>query len=182
MMSESLIKFFNSISIIDLIYIVITILSLIKCYSKGFVLRVLAMAKWLLAYILTLIIFPKIKPYVKNIIDNEYVLDIILGLSIFVFVIFIILLINKGISKAVTYSGLGTLDKFFGFSFGFLKAYIIVVCIYTAINIVYNHKKWPIDLNRAFTFPWVENGSKYLIKGFPDQKQYEDAKDKVQEL
>ena len=81
---EFLKEFYNSISIIDLIYIFITILSLIKCYSKGFVLSILAMAKWLLAYILTLIIFPKVKPYVDDIIDNEYVLDISLGISIFV--------------------------------------------------------------------------------------------------
>ena len=179
---EEFLKYFDAIPSFDLIYIVITILSVIRSFRQGFILSILSMSKWVLAYVISLFLFPKAKPYVKNIIDNEYVLDIILGLSIFVFVIFIILLINKGISKAVTYSGLGTLDKFFGFSFGFLKAYIIFVCIYTAINIVYNHKKWPIDLNRAFTFPLVEIGSKYLIKGFPDQKQYEDAKDKVQEL
>ena len=69
-------EIFDSISVIDLIYILITILSLIKCYSKGFVLSILSMLKWLLAYIVTLIIFPRVKPYVKNIIDNEYVLDV----------------------------------------------------------------------------------------------------------
>ena len=52
----------NSISFVDTIYVIITILSLIKCYSKGFVLSILSMLKWLLAYIITLIIFPKIKP------------------------------------------------------------------------------------------------------------------------
>ena len=66
-MIEFLIEFYNSISIIDLIYLIITILSLIKCYNKGFVLSVLAMAKWLFAYIITLILFPRIKPYVKDI-------------------------------------------------------------------------------------------------------------------
>ena len=75
-MSEILKEFYNSISFIDLTYLIITIMSLIKCYSKGFVLSVLAMAKWLLAYILTLIIFPRVKPYVKDLIDNEYVLDV----------------------------------------------------------------------------------------------------------
>ena len=55
------------------------------------------MAKWLLAYIITLILFPKIKPYVSNIIDNEYGLDISLGIAIFGGVIFLVLLINKGI-------------------------------------------------------------------------------------
>ena len=113
---EILKEFYNSISVLDLVYLIITILSLIKCYIKGFVLSVLAMAKWLLAYILTLIIFPRIKPYVKDIIDNEYILDIALGISIFIIVIFFILLINKGISKAVKYTGLGNLDTIFGLS------------------------------------------------------------------
>ena len=150
--------------------------------ESGFVLSILAASKWLLAYVITLVLFPKAKPFVKDIIDNEYVLDIALGVGIFVVVIFIILLINKGISRAVKYSGLGVLDKFFGFLFGFLRAYVVAICVFTTINIVYNHKKWPIDLNRSFMFPWVEIGSNFLIKEFPDQKQYEDAKDKVQEL
>ena len=64
-MIEYLQEFYYSISILDLIFIIITISSLIKCYSKGFILSVLSMAKWLLAYVLTLIIFPLIKPYVK---------------------------------------------------------------------------------------------------------------------
>ena len=34
------------------------------------------MAKWLLAYVITLILFPRVKPYFKDIIDNEYVLDV----------------------------------------------------------------------------------------------------------
>ncbi len=104
-------EFYNSISIIDLIYLIITILSLFKCYRKGFVLSILNMAKWLLAYIITLIIFPRIKPYVKNIFDNEYVLDVTLGVIIFIIIIFLILLISKGISKAINYTGLGSLDS-----------------------------------------------------------------------
>ena len=87
------------------------------------------MAKWLLAYIITLIIFPKLKPYFKEIIDNEYVLDIGLGISIFIIIIFLILMINKGISKAVRYTGIGSLDTLFGF-FGFIK-YIISVCLFS---------------------------------------------------
>ncbi len=129
---EILKEFYNSISVLDLVYLIITILSLIKCYIKGFVLSVLAMAKWLLAYVLTLIIFPRIKPYVKDIIDNEYILDIALGISIFIIVIFFILLINKGISKAVKYTGLGNLDTIFGFFFWIRKIlhnrYLYIFC------------------------------------------------------
>ncbi len=179
---EYFFKIFENISSFDLIYIIFTILSLIKCSKKGFVLSLIAASKWLLAYVLTLIIFPKVKPLVKGIIDSEYVMDIILGVGIFVLVIFLILMVNKGIGKAVTYSGLGTLDKIFGFFFGFLRSYIICVCIFSTISIIYNHNKWPMDLKKSFTFPYVEKGSNYLIKEFPNEENYNDAKDKVQEL
>ena len=179
---EVFFKIFKEISSFDLIYIIFTLLSLLKCSRKVFVLSLLAASKWLLAYVLTLIIFPKIKPLVDGVIDNEYVLDIMLGISIFIIIVFVILMINKGIGKAVTYSGLGTLDKVFGFFFGFIRSYIICVCIFSTITIIYNHKKWPLDLKKSLTFPIVEKGSNYLIKEFPNQENYNDAKEKVQEL
>ena len=174
--------FYEVISIIDLIYLIITILSLIQSYKKGFVLSILSMAKWLLAYVITLILFPRIKPYLKNIIDNEYVLDVVLGIGIFVIVIFLILLINKGISKAVRYTGIGGLDTTFGFFFGFIKAYIISICLFSGIHIVYNHDKWPIKIDQSYIFPYLEKGSNYLIKEFPNEKTYQNSKEKIKEL
>ena len=181
-MPDVIVDFYQSISSIDLIYLVLTIFSLIKCYKKGFVLSILSMAKWLVAYIITLIIFPKIKPYFKNIIDNEYVLDVGLGITIFVVVIFLVLMINKGISKAINYTGLGSLDTVFGFFFGFIRAYIISVCIFSAVHIVYNYDKWPINLDRSFVFPYLEKGSNYLLKEFPNEKTYQDSKEKIEDL
>ena len=179
---EILKEFYNSMSFLDLVYLIITILSLIKCYIKGFVLSVLAMAKWLLAYILTLIIFPRIKPYVKDIIDNEYILDVSLGIAIFVVVIFLVLLVNKGISKAVRYTGVGALDNTFGLLFGFVRAYIISVCIFSGIHIVYNYDKWPTNLDKSYIFPYIKKGSNYLIKEFPNEKTYQDSKEKITDL
>ena len=181
-MIDSSKEFFNSISVIDLLYLLITIFSLVKCYRKGFVLSILAMAKWLLAYIITLIVFPRVKPYFTDIVDSEYVLDISLGLLIFIIVIFLVLLINKGISRAVRYTGLGSLDSVFGFFFGFVRSYIIAVCIFSASHIVYNYDKWPINLDKSFVFPYLEKGSNYLLKEFPNEKTYQKSKEKIEEL
>ncbi len=181
-MPDVLVNFYENISIIDLFYLIITILSLIKCYRKGFVLSILSMAKWLLAYIITLIIFPKIKPFLKDIIDNEYILDIGLGVTIFIIVIFLVLMINRGISKAISYSGIGSLDTLFGFFFGFIRGYIVCVCIFSGIHIVYNHDKWPINSNKSYIFPYLEKGSNYLLKEFPNEKTYQDSKEKIKEL
>ena len=181
-MLDILKEFFNKVSIIDFLYLVITVLSLIQCYRKGFVLSILSMAKWIIAYVITLILFPKVKPYFKGIIDNEYVLDIGLGITIFVVVIFFVLLINKGISKAVSYTGIGGLDQTFGFFFGFIKAYIIAVCIFSGIHIVYNYDKWPLNNDQSYVFPYLEKGSNYLIKEFPNEETYQDSKEKIKEL
>jgi len=181
-MSDLLMDFYELISIIDLIYIIITLLSLIKCFKKGFVLSILSMAKWLLAYIITLLVFPKIKPYLKDIIDNEYVLDIGLGITIFIIVIFLVLMINKGISKAINYTGIGSLDSVFGFFFGFIRAYVISICIFSGVHIVYNYDKWPINLNKSYIFPYLVKGSNYLLKEFPNEKTYKDSKEKIEEL
>ena len=181
-MLETLVDFYKKTSVLDLIYLVITIWSLISCYKKGFILSILSMAKWLLAYVITLILFPRVKPYVKDIIDNEYVLDITLGIAIFIVVIFLVLLINKGISKAVRYTGIGGLDTTFGFFFGFIKAYIISVCIFSGVHIVYNYDKWPINTDKSYTFSYLKKGSNYLIKEFPNEKTYQESKEKIEEL
>ena len=181
-MLDGLIDIYKSSSTLDIFYIVITILSLIKCYKKGFVLSILSMIKWLLAYIITLLIFPKIKPYLKNIIDNEYVLDVGLGITIFIIVIFLVLMINKGLSKAISYSGIGSLDTIFGFFFGFIRAYIISICIFSGVHLVYNYDKWPINLDKSYIFPYLEKGSNYLLKEFPNEKTYQNSKEKIEEL
>ena len=181
-MLDIIVKFYDKTSIIDLLYLVVTIFSLIKCYRKGFVLSILSMAKWLLAYIITLLIFPKVKPYLKDIIDNEYVLDVGLGVAIFIIVIFLVLMINRGISKAIRYTGIGSLDTVFGFFFGFIRAYIIFVCIFSGVHIVYNYDKWPINLDKSYIFPYIEKGSNYLLKEFPNEKTYQDSKEKIEEL
>ena len=181
-MIDALKIFYEATSIIDLIFLVITIFSMIKCYRKGFILSLLSASKWILAYVVTLILFPRIRPYFKNIIDNEYILDITLGLSIFILIIFIILVINKGISKTVKFIGLGRLDSIFGLFFGFIRSYVICICLFSVIDIVYNYNKWSINTDKSYTFPYIQKGSIYLVKVFPNEKKYQDSKEKIEDL
>ena len=181
-MIDALKDFYEAISLIDLIFLIITTLSMIKCYNKGFILSLLSASRWLLAYVVTLFLFPTIKPYFKDVIDSEFVLDVTLGLAIFILVIFSILAVNKGISKTVKFVGLGRLDSIFGLFFGFIRSYAIFVCLFSAIDIVYNYNKWPINTDKSYTFPYIEKGSIYLIRVFPNEKNYQDSKEKIEEL
>ena len=94
--------FFTELYTFDIVYLVFTALSLITCTKKGFLLSILSASKWLLAYVVTLFLFPKVKPFFEDIIDSEYVLDLVVGIGLYVMIIFLILLINKGINRAIT--------------------------------------------------------------------------------
>ena len=174
--------FFETTSPIDLFFLVLLIFSVIQCANKGFVLSLLAASKWLLSYIITLYLFPKAKPYVSDLSKNEYVLDIILGVGIFIIILFIILMINKSIGKAIKYTGIGGIDKFFGFFFGILRTYVVCMCIFSTVNNFFDYKNWPIDVENSITFPYIEKGSSFLSNEFPNKKEYQNAKENIQEL
>ena len=80
------------------------------------------------------------------------------------------------------YTGLGNLDTIFGFFFGFVRSYIFAVCIFSAVHIVYNYDKWPINNNKSFIFPYLKKGSNYLLREFPNEKKYQESKEKISEL
>ena len=116
----------SSISAFDIIYLIITLLTVIQCTKKGFVLSLLSASKWLLALIITIILVPKLRPWAKNYIDSEYLLDIGLGIVIFICTIFIILMISRAIGQVVKYSGLGSVDSFLVSFLVYLKGMLFV--------------------------------------------------------
>jgi len=63
-----------------------------------------------------------------------------------------------------------------------IRSYIICVCLFSGIDIVYNYNKWPINIDKSYAFPYIEKGSIYLIKVFPNEKKYQDSKEKIEEL
>ena len=174
--------FFKTTSSIDLFFLVLLIFSIIQCTNKGFLLSLLAASKWLLSYIITLYLFPKAKPYVSGLSKNEYVLVIILGVGIFIIILFIILMFNKSIGKAIKYTGIGGIDKFFGFFFGILRTYVVCICIFSTVNNFFDYKNWPIDVDNSITFPYIEKGSSFLSNEFPNKHEYQNAKENIQEL
>ena len=74
------------------------------------------------------------------------------------------------------------MDKIFGFFFGIFKGYVVVVCIFSIVNWFYSYEKWDISLNDSYFFPKVEWGSVWLIDKFPNQKNLEDTKEKIEKI
>ena len=72
--------------------------------------------KWVLSAVITIILVPKLQPIISDYVQSQFINSIGLGIAIFIFTLFIIILIGKTLSKAVTWTGVGSIDKIFGFS------------------------------------------------------------------
>ena len=151
----------NSISFFDIIFFLIILYFVAQCAAKGFMISLLSFSKWLLALIITIVLVPKLNPFVQDYIESRFVADIGLGIFIYVISLFVIIQIGKAISKAVTYSGLGSVDKIFGSVFGIFKGYIICVCIFSLLNWFYPHQKWPIKAEGTYSFEIIYKGSEF---------------------
>ena len=162
----------NSISVFDLIVVLITIYSMARCAAKGFTISLLSFSKWLIALVITIILVPKFNPWIQNYIESKFIADIGLGILIFVISLFVIINISKAISSTITWSGLGAVDKTFGLIFGIFKGYIICVCIFTLLNWFYPHQEWPVETESTYSFQIIYNGSKFLVKEFPNSEDY----------
>ena len=173
----------NSISVFDLIVFLIVVYSMAQCAAKGFMMSLLSFSKWLLALIITIILVPKLNPWVQDYIESKFVSDIGLGIFIYIVSLFIIINIGKAIGRAVTYSGLGSVDKTFGLVFGIFKGYIICICVFSLLNWFYPHKNWPIKTEGTYSFEVIYKGSEFLVDEFPNSKDYyEQTEEKIEKI
>ena len=173
---------FNSVNLFDIIFLIIMIYSTIQCFLKGFSLSFISFMKWVLSLVVTIILVPRLQPWVSNYIESEFINNIGIGIFIFIFSLFTIILIGKSLGRAVTWTGLGSIDKSFGLIFGFFKGYIVAVCLFSILNWFYPYENWGISVEKAMTFTIVKNGSEVLIKEFPDSEDFIDTKEKIEKI
>ena len=125
---------------------------------------------------------PKLQPIVSEYIQSEFINNVGLAVAIFILTLFITILIGKSLGRAVTWTGVGSIDKGFGFLFGFFKGYIVSVCLFTILNWFYPYQNWGISVNDAFSFKLVNKGSEILINEFPSSKDLIDTKEKIEKI
>ena len=181
-MMESFKNFIDSVNLFDFFFIIILIYNIAQCFFKGFSLSLISFMKWIVSTIITIILVPRFQPVVSEYVQSEFINNVGLGIAIFVFTLFIIIVIGKTLSKAVTWTGVGSIDKGFGFIFGFFKGYIVSVCLFSIFNWFYPYQNWGISAQDAFSFNLINKGSEILIKEFPSNEDFIDTKEKIEKI
>ena len=171
-------NFFYNLNLFDVFFLIILIYNVIQCFLKGFTLSLISFTKWILSTIVTIILVPRIQPVVSDYIQSEFINNVGLGIAIFILTLFISILIGKTLSKTITWTGVGSIDKGFGLFFGFLKGYIVSVCLFSILNWFYPYQNWGISPNNAISFEIIKKGSEILIEEFPSSEDFIDTKEK----
>ena len=175
-------NFLDNVNLFDIFFLIILIYSVIQCFIKGFSLSLISFMKWVLSTIVTIILVPKFQPLVSEYVESQFINNFGLGAAIFILSLFIIILIGKTLGKAVTWTGVGSIDKGFGLLFGFFKGYIVSVCLFSIFNWFYPYQNWGISAESAFSFNMVIKGSEILIEEFPSSEDFIDTKEKIEKI
>ena len=180
---DNFISFINEkITLFDIIFLIFIIYFSIQCLINGFVLSLISFLKWILALLITIKLFPVVEPYVSDYIDiNKYVSVIGLGIFIYVISLFILILLGKSLGR-LSYAGIGSADKVFGFFFGIFKGYVFAVCIFVVADKFELYKKFDLSTNNSVFFPSVEWGSGLLIDNLPNKEDFENTKEKIEKI
>ena len=173
---------FKTINLFDLFVGLIFTYCIIQCFLKGFSLSLISFMKWVLSTIVTIILVPKLQPTVSEYIESEFVNNVGLGATIFIFTLFMTIVLGKALGKAVTWTGVGSIDKSFGMVFGVFKGYVVSVCIFSILNWFYPYQNWGISAEDAVSFNLVKEGSEMLIEEFPSSEDFIDTKEKIEKF
>jgi len=181
-MSDLLKNFFNNVNLLDVFFLIILTYNVVQCFFKGFSLSLISFMKWILSTVVTIILVPKLQPLVSEYIQSEFINNLGLGIAIFILTLFMTILIGKTLSKAVTWTGVGSIDKVFGFLFGFFKGYVVSICLFSIFNWFYPYQNWGISTEDAMSFNLINKGSKILIEEFPSSEDFIDTKEKIEKI
>ena len=181
-MIDALQEHIASINFFDIFVVIIMMYNVVQCFYKGFSLSLISFSKWVLSTIITIILVPKLQPLASEYIQSEFINNIGLGATIFIFTLFIIIIIGKALSKAVSWTGVGPIDKVFGLLFGFFKGYIVCVCLFSILNWFYPYQNWGISADDAVAFDFINKGSGMLIDEFPSAEDFLDTKEKIEKI
>ena len=181
-MADLIDQLFSKINLFDIFFLTVLIYNVIQCFLKGFSLSLITFMKWVLSTIITIILVPKLQPIVSEYIQSEFINNIGLGITIFILTLFFTILIGKTLSRAVTWTGVGSIDKGFGFLFGFFKGYIVSVCLFSILNWFYPYQNWGISAEDSMSFNMINKGSEILIEEFPSSEDLIDTKEKIEKI
>lgn len=160
-------------TIVDAGVAVITLLSGMLAYARGFTRELFAIAGWVAAAVAAFFLAPQLEPLIREApVVGQYlaascVISIIAAFTIIVAVTLLILSVfTPLIAGLVLDSVLGPLDRMFGFIFGVARGLVLIAIVFLIYTNLSGAESWPPLDNAASRTIFVE-GSTLLEESMP---------------
>jgi membrane protein required for colicin V production len=123
--------------IIDIIFIVLIVILVIRCSLRGFIVEVMSMAAVVLGFLAALLLYSSGGVYIREkFMPDMRVLSEILAFVVLFLVVFILVKIVESILKGIIEGiHLGGLDRFLGIFFGLLEGLVVTGLILLVLAI-----------------------------------------------
>ncbi|MCK4940033.1 MAG: CvpA family protein, partial [Rhodospirillaceae bacterium] len=146
----------------DIAVIAVLAVSGVLAFARGFVHEVLSIVGWIGAIFATMYATPLLKPFMMQVIEDEFFAALALGTIIFISTLVILSMLTKAISRRVKDSALGALDRALGLLFGLLRGAIVICLAYIALEWVTPADEQGPWVREAKSIQMVEIGSGML--------------------
>ncbi len=146
----------------DLTIVVLIVLSGLFAMARGFVREVLSLASWVGAALVTLWGFRIAQPYLRRLIENTLLADVVTGVGLFICSLILFSMIGGGLASLVRGTGLNALDRTLGFLFGLLRGALIVAILWLGLGWAMKPEEQPTWLREAKVVPLVERLADFL--------------------
>jgi len=153
-------------TIVDFIFLSLTIFSSLLGLSRGFVKEFLSLSKWLLSLYIAFISFEKTKIILSGFLKDTEILDLITAISVFVLAFLILTFIFNFLFKFLSIKKIGFIDKSLGFLFGFSRMILIFSILLIIYNDIFYNEKKPEWFNDSYSIKYIEKVSIYFKKKF----------------
>lgn len=151
---------FNSLNILDIIFLVLAIIIIIYSTINGFLYEFFSTASWLVSFIVSFLFYKQFANFLRTYIKYDEVLYVISFLLLFLILYFIIKILHFIISKILVFPSIVSFDHALGFFLGLVKAFVIILfilCILCFQKIIPLQKLLSESKISQFLFPLIKN-------------------------
>jgi len=166
-----------NLNIVDIIVLVVIAAAAILALVHGFVREVLGTGSWIGAAIITILLLPRLQPWVQSLLESELASYLVAGGGIFLVSLVILWTITHILSTKVQASAIGALDRTLGFLVGMVKGAFYVTLMYVAMSWLvpgWTDRTWATE---SRLLPLVAVSAGWVSQAIADRAHNEGADD-----
>lgn len=158
----------TTFNLFDLVVLIVTVLSALLSFFRGFIREVLSLGAWITSSIATMYLFPDVAMMVKPYIQNTVIASGFAAMGTFMCFLMTFSILNSIIMRYVKKgSEIGLMDNGLGLIFGVFRAALLLSLAYFSAMFVMSEEKFPQWAQEAKTRPYVAMGARVIEKIAP---------------